>query len=429
MMEPLASWEISNSRDVAYSFGRARILLKTYLASNDSEVVSARKALSLDPANVLVADVPLDEYVTLVTAFYSALNVITLLHKRRSFRIDVDTFLSRTKIPRDHFDLFIRNRARTIDDFRQAIAGGGFKTADQLRGALMTDAYIADFRAFRQTPFVFVDEHAIIPIDVKFVSELLAVGVYWSLFDSLPSMQRPRFAQLWERMFHMYCTDLMRFNYPAGLTDVLAFEVPFANGVADAILDFGADVIVFEFKGSLLTHPAKAERNFDEFEKDFRRKFVETEDGERKGISQLAAAAQAIDEQTLKTAIRPKAIYPVLVCYESAVESFWMNKYDDGIFRSIIGTRDAIPPVTLMSIQELESLLPHLIRDGLTWPEILQRRFHNGTVWPMSVHQALYEWSRGKELPPSRNEFLLKAYSDTFDESLAFIKGDDRSDT
>jgi hypothetical protein len=270
MMEQLASWEISNSRDLAYSFGRAQIILKKYLRSTDSEVVNACKALSLDPTHVLVADVPLDEYIALVTAFYSVLNVQRsqeLIDGTKSFRINIDEFLARTKIPRDHFDLFVRNRARTIQEFRRDVAPGGLRDVEELRTALMTDAFIADFRAFRQTPFVFVGAKLIIPIDIKFIAELLAVGVYWSLFDGFASTKRQRFAQLWGRMFHLYCADLMRFNYPEGITTPLAFEVPFNAGAADAILDFGTDVIIFEFKGSLLTHAAKAERNFVEFEK------------------------------------------------------------------------------------------------------------------------------------------------------------------
>ena len=66
-----------------------------------------------------------------------------------------------------------------------------------------------------------------------------------------------------------------------------------------------------------------------------------------------------------------------------------------------------------------------MIRDGLTWPEILSRRFHSGTVLPISVHQAVYEWSRENKLEPSRNEFLLEAYKETFDESLTLIVGDE----
>ncbi len=430
MMEQLASWEESNSRDLAYSFGRASMLLNKYLRSDEPEVVAGRNALSLDPMNVQVAGIPLNEYVAIVTAFYSALNVLKpqdLIDNTKSFRFDVDALFSRTKIPREHFDLFLQNRARTIEEFRKELAGDGFKSAAELGAALKTDRFIGDYRAFRRTPFIFVSEKIVIPLDVKFIFELLAVGVYWSLFDGFPSKQRDRFAQLWGRMFHLYCRDLMRFNYPDGITNPLEFELPFDAGAADALLDFGGDVVVFEFKGSLLTHAAKSERNFAEFEKDFRKKFVEKDTGERKGIAQLAAAALAIDEQRLKTAMRPKAIYPVLVCYEAAVESFWLNKYADGIFRSIVGDRTHIKPLTMMSIQELESLLPHMIRDGLTWPEILDRRFHDGTVWPISVHQAVYEWSRGRRLPPSRNEFLLKAYEDTFNESLALIKDDELS--
>jgi hypothetical protein len=90
----------------------------------------------------------------------------------------------------------------------------------------------------------------------------------------------------------------------------------------------------------------------------------------------------------------------------------------------MVGGREAIRPLTIMSIQELESLLPHMIRDGLTWREILDRRFHDGSVWPISVHQAVYEWARGKNLPPSRNDFLLAAYNETFDEALAYMKDD-----
>jgi hypothetical protein len=303
MMEQLASWEVSNSRDLAYSFGRASMLLNKYLRSDDPEVVAARKGLSLDP-NVQVAGIPLNEYVAIVTAFYSALNVLNpqeLIDNTKSFRFDVDALFSRTRIPREHFNLFLQNRARTIDEFRKELAGDGFKSADELGAALKTDRFIGDYRAFRRTPFIFVSEKIVIPIDVKFIFELLAVGVYWSLFDGFPSKQRDRFAQLWGRMFHLYCRDLMRFNYPDGITNPLEFEVAFDAGSADALLDFGADVVVFEFKGSLLTHAANSERNFAEFEKDFRKKFVEKDTGERKGISQLAAAALAIDEQRLRT--------------------------------------------------------------------------------------------------------------------------------
>src|SRR5258708_17801929 len=90
----------------------------------------------------------------------------------------------------------------------------------------------------------------------------------------------------------------------------------------------------------------------------------------------------------------------------------------------MVAAYDRVQPLTVMSIEELESLLPHMSRDGLTWPEILRRRLHNGTVLATPVHQAVYEWSRERELPPSRNHFLLKPYSDTFYASLAFFKHD-----
>jgi hypothetical protein len=58
----------------------------------------------------------------------------------------------------------------------------------------------------------------------------------------------------------------MRFNYPEGITNPLnsscrLMPVPLMRS------GLRADVVVFEFKGSLLTHAAKSERNFAEFER------------------------------------------------------------------------------------------------------------------------------------------------------------------
>ena len=144
MMEQLASWEISNSRDLAYPFGRAQIILTKYLRTPDTAIVSACKARSLDPINVLLAGIPLDEYIALVTALYSVLNVQKpqeLIDGTKSFRINIDEFLARTKIPRDHCELFVRNRARTIHEFRRDIAAGGLRDVEDLRKALTTDAF------------------------------------------------------------------------------------------------------------------------------------------------------------------------------------------------------------------------------------------------------------------------------------------------
>lgn len=216
----------------------------------------------------------------------------------------------------------------------------------------------------------------------------------------------------------------MRFNYPDGIMNVLSFEVPFNAGAVDALLDLGSDVVVFEFKGSLLTHAAKAERNLVEFEKDFRKKFVEKDDGQRKGIAQLAVAAIAVADRTLKTATKPTAVYPVLVCYEAAVESFWINKYANRIFRDLVGADDRVRPLTVMSVEELESLLPHMARGELTWPTFLSRRFEGDGVRPESVSQALYDLKRESQevRPPSRNDFLLQAYEDAFEGVMSLYR-------
>lgn len=424
MIEQLASWEVSNQRDVAYSVARARLLLTKYLTSGDHDVLDGCSALSIDPNDVTVAGIPLAEYFAIVTAQYSALSTISpeqLLDGTRSFRLDVGDFASRTSIPVENVRKFFAQRARTADELRADICAESPRSIDETRKAISTDSFIGDFRAFRKTPFVWVDQDIAVALDRHFVAELLAVGLYWAMFDAVEPRRRPAFAQLWGRLFHLYVADLLRFNYPEGLASPLRVEAAFQRGSADALLDFDDYIVVFEFKGSLLTHAAKSNRDFDAFDRDFKRKFYETEDGERKGLKQLAAAALAAQRGELVTNARPKAIYPVLVSYESAVESFFVNTYANRLFQPLIGDSENIRPVTLISIEELESVLPRMITDGLTWSELLEYRFSGNRVRPESVSQIVYDWAQANHLSPSRNEFLLSAYQRAFEESVEFF--------
>jgi len=57
--------------------------------------------------------------------------------------------------------------------------------------------------------------------------------------------------------------------------------------------------------------------------------------------------------------MKPTAtIYPVCVSDEPAVESFFFTAYSNEIFQKELSAGSRLQPVTMMSINELEEILP-----------------------------------------------------------------------
>ena len=76
----------------------------------------------------------------------------------------------------------------------------------------------------------------------------------------------------------------------------------------------------------------------------------------------------------------------------------------------------SIQPVTMMSANELEEILPYVAGNAFSWADLLDFRSRHLTG-AFSVHQAIYDLLREKNLPPSRNPAVRK----TFDEVWRLI--------
>jgi len=169
-------------------------------------------------------------------------------------------------------------------------------------------------------------------------------------------------------------------------------------------LDFGSEVLVFETKASLLTEPAKRSVNSTEFANDFNRKFVRNEKGAPKAVLQLASSCKALENGGIRTATKPSRIYPIFVSDEPAVETFFFNAFMNDIFQKELGPGPAIQPISVMSINELQEILPYVEKNEFRWTELLRSRFNGAGVGPYSVHQAIYDLCRSKGLPSRRNQ-------------------------
>jgi hypothetical protein len=393
-----------------------------------------RKALGVDLAAFQFDGMSLDEYIACVFGLYAWFNgrdVENLILGKDNCVINIDTFLGPTTFPPQLLQAFIARRSRTRDEFRELLGPQSFETPEALSNALGTDAFLADTMAFRQYPLCRLSASDAVCLDATFLSELIINGVYWEIVAKLNPEQTNRFMELWGRLMENHTHELLVDAYPNSLLSPLRLNVTYEGGEVDALLDFGEVVVLFEVKSSLLRANAKYARDADQFRKDFALKFVENEKGSPKALRQLAAASAAALDGKLALSMTPKRVIPVLVGYELSLESFWMNRYADDLFKGFIppSTRGAIRPVTLMSVETLELILPHMAAGDTTWADLLERRFFQddqGTlkVVDYSVFQACYDWRAEAGIERRRNIYMKNAFDDLFVRVMALYKGE-----
>jgi hypothetical protein len=67
----------------------------------------------------------------------------------------------------------------------------------------------------------------------------------------------------------------------------------------------------------------------------------------------------------------------------------------------------------MMSVNELEEILPYVAENSFTWAELLDFRFRH-LSGAFSVHQAIYDLLRERGLPPSRNRAVRKIFDEVW---------------
>jgi hypothetical protein len=307
----------------------------------------------------------------------------------------------------------VTDRALSATAFRKKLSGGMPRGRRDFGDELGRRSFLTDsLNIFRRSPVLKLNRNRMLILDLDFLVELLTLGVYWSIFDSLPRNLRPAFKELWGRLFELHAVDLLEAFYPR-LSQILTADLDYDKGQVDALLDFGQVTIVFEVKSSLLTEGAKRSGRRADFESDFTLKFVRDDKGKPKALVQLAESCKAIAERRTPTAMKPARIYPVCVSDEPAVESFFFTAYANEIFQKEAAVGFGIQPVTMMSVNELEEILPYVSAGSFSWEELLDFRL-NHLSGAFSVHQAIYDLLRQKGLPRIRNQKVREGFDNAW---------------
>jgi len=419
VVELLSSWDINNSADLAYGVTRAHRIFRVHLLAADPAVQRLRDRVGIRFEDLQIDGIPLEDYIGFVFglhAWHLTLDLQALARGEKNCAMNFRNVFERTRYPEEYILKFFEQRSRSLEEFAKAF-GPPPQSPAALNAKLASDVFVGDFMKLRQCPFVRLSDTHVVCLDIRLLTDLLVYGVYWRILDQLPcKAQGDSFIELWGHLFERYCAELLTYHYPP-LSGLLRLDVKYASGQIDALLDLGDDIIIIELKGSLFSVAAKYQRNSDTFEKEFRSKYIENERGEPKALHQLSTACQAAVSRQFDLASKPKRIYPVLVGYESNLESFGLNRYAHEDFKQYVPSDIAgrVRPLTVMSIEALEHLLAFTSAGDFTWPSILEDRFKDGRVVGHSVCQTIDDWRTAANAPRRHNNFLWSHFLALFD--------------
>jgi hypothetical protein len=362
-VEFLPTWEIMNPREIGYGLTRTYLLILRHLDGQDAIVTRLRRRIGFGIHELRYGGLALNDFIAIVFGIYAHvrnMNPPALLQGVIHSAIEGKTFLSSTMFPQEVFETFLSNCSIRIEALRKEITGGKPWGKEGCINAIESDEFATDFLPFRKNPIIDLENGKYLITDIQFVAYMLITGLFFEIFNSLPREKREDFLSLWGRAFELYLWELLGDYYPEQ-AHILRKDIEFEGGQIDALLDFGTYIVVLEFKFFLLPHEAKFSKAKDTLTEELCRKLVENERREPKAVRQLAAATQAIRKGTVEVFIRDKPVYPIVVAYEPSVESFGISSFLNSEFQKILEDAEQtalVRPLTVMSVQELEILLP-----------------------------------------------------------------------
>jgi hypothetical protein len=421
VIDMMTSWDLTAPLEVPHLVARFRLVFEHLRTSTHPTVVAARKRVPLD--RLLFDDLTHAEFQHLLMGIYGI--ITKAVEARQPPVLVIEPPLPAWVGGEAKVRSFFGRRSQPMGVWADWRYGSSWST-DRLRSLLRDDFFLHDLTTFRRQPFIEIDGRYVLP-DYRLAFERMTFGSYWTIFDALTTNQEKlSFSGAWGTAFEEYIVSLLDDVYPRSplLTNVFSPNVkwktasadsrPAEDGEIDGILDFVDHVIVLEVKSSLLTVDVRSSRSVEAFDKWIADRLIGNEK-EKGGLRQLARSARAVRDGVMGA---PRmAVYPVLVSDETAFQSLGVNRYLNRTFTTLVEDSREIRPLTVITTDELEKLLP-CVGDGLvSWRGLLDRRAADRGGWLWIGQELLDELAAAGRLDQMRrNPVLTRAYADLFAE-------------
>ncbi len=359
------------------------------------------------------------------------------------FNVDIKTVFGKLKITEAEVQAFFKLLTSDVAGLISAFAN------DPEAGRPLQPQF--DVRPFRTSPLVYRnDERTIVTCaDPAFLQEKISSGAYHTILRALEVNEEHRnerdeadrkkfLKQYWGEVFEIHLNTRLRELYPLGTNRFYASpkwdspRVVRNHEAFDGFLDYGDAVIAMEYKGKYLSLTAKYSGNRELLLADLNERFgkaarqlahrSETAFNQkverRHGFSERDENNQSVLTYTVDFSRQVTRVYPVVVVQDPAMRIGFANRELQKLFAAEIKTKqvnqDLIKPLTLLTIEDLEFLIPYLRE--ITFPEIFDEylRPHEPMI---SFRYIMNRYIEGRGIAHRQNEWTMQRF-DELRESL-----------
>lgn len=301
------------------------------------------------------------------------------------------------------FQTFTISKAQSLDEAQTLI--GPIETAADFESHVKNPKWVSDMLWLRRKPLLVLPDNRYMVLDMQFLFENASAGLFWNFMDKFRSAKaRHSFSASWGRVFEKYVQQLMEHYFAATRRNVT-----FEAGDIDILLPSASIVLALEVKSGFIAQDVKGARDQHLLATELAKKYVVDDDGRPKGVRQLANSARALRERAVpgfKGSF--DRIYPILVVEDPVMQTAAMNAYLNELFEREIDRGNDVAPVTVLLVDELEEILPHVHAADLSWRELLDYRFLYGKVVAPPMHTSFVQLVAERNLRERPETFLKR---------------------
>lgn len=289
-----------------------------------------------------------------------------------NFDISRSTHFSQLKFTESEIKSFFDLISTTLDKLASELTNGA---------ANLLPPY--DFTAFRKYPLLHLSEDILMVIDSTFLAEKVSTGPYHTILNSLNNENdRRRFLQHWGDVFEKYVNSKFQ-KLPENHHQF--FPNPYFNSrvaaeAFDGIIDCPESLVVMEYKSGLLNLKSKCSGDVKELTKEMNSKYGL--DGAIKQLSQnIEHLFHEVPERRKKLrklcVSHVSKIYPVLIANETSLRfglTHWRLRtwFETEIGKKKISKTVSVKPLLVLTVDDLETILPYLIKKDFTFCQFLE---------------------------------------------------------
>ena len=438
----LPIYELSNPPEVIPGLVRSAEYFEIFKRKAEEEVFVFRNGDSVADRFLKLTGLPLDDYLLMILAVYLNYEakarkdgaVKTLTENPREFNIGVDTIFGKMRFTPEERQAFFQQTTASLDGLAEACRIVKSKSA-------LLHQY--DFTGLRKYPLVYTraENDIVTCLDLSFLAEKISTGVYYNIKQPLEERAKQLqeegdeaaskiaandhsdFLSYWGGVFDVYVNDRLReAEYRGGQS---FFSNPYYDEppaktdreVFDAVLDCGETLVVFEHKGKYLELGAKYGGDREFFLADLKSDkrvgkgvyqlaenlewvFDNRPEAKRRTFHERDGQGRRVKRFGLEDIARIKRIYPVIVHQDFSLRLNGVGVIMRELFNQQLAQRaldhDLVRPLSLMSVEDLEILLPYLVDVSIS--DVLEDYVdHDDPITTFQIIFANFRKSRGVE--------------------------------